>query len=139
MSRHAAMRIEASRLQYPGISRVLAELDEQNFHLKKLAPKALDVVLPFVATTSVRFIESGNYTAYMAVSGDGARTVSMQTSRLPEPGVYRTRPGVWYGNEHRRDAAGVDWVCSMGDHVQDDFGVLVPVPAPAGSLKLVQS
>jgi hypothetical protein len=133
------LRSQCDPHQYPGITKVLAELDTENFRLKKLVPKSQDVVLPFVATSSVRFIESGNYTAYMAASGDGARTVSMQTSRVPEPGVYRTRPGVWYGNEHRRDALGVDWMCSMGDHVQDDFGVLVPVPAPAASLKWVQS
>lgn len=37
--------------------------------------------------------------------------------------------GVWYGSESCVDAQGEVWTRPLGDHVIDDFGFFVPVPA----------
>ena len=97
-----------------------------------------DVVLPFVATRQVKFFESGNYSCYTATSADGTRSAHMQTDRLPASRDFGPAPGVWYGSEQRLDAMGHVWERTLGDHVCDDFGVLVPVP-PMRSLAGVQS
>jgi hypothetical protein len=141
MSRHAALHSEPNlHHQYPGITRVLADLEKENYRLKKLLPKPQDAVLPFVLTSSVEFSEAGTYCSYVAKSENYTRVVRMQRAISPEGlAQSNTRTGVWFGVESRIDAQGREWTRSIGNHVQDDFGMLVPVPAPMNSLKLVQS
>jgi hypothetical protein len=138
MSRHAAMQQEDQPFKFAGITRVVAELDEQNHQMKKPLLKALDLVLPFVATRRVRFFESGDYTAYTATSDDTSRTIRMQAARSTASSEGVTRHGVWYGHEDRRDVTGSTWTRWLGDHVCDDFGMLVPVP-PMRSFNGAQS
>ena len=41
------------------------------------------------------------------------------------------RPGQWSVYEERRDANGSTWNRSLGEHITDDFGTLVPVGSAA--------
>jgi hypothetical protein len=101
---------------------------------------ALDVVLPFSPTKSVNFSDAGNYCSYVAHSGGRGRVVMMQrATSLEGLTLSDTRPGIWFGSEIRTDAQGERWSRSIGSHVQDDFGLLVPAPVAASSLKWVQS
>lgn len=83
------------------------------------------LILPRVkACHTHRFCESHGRLSVI-VEGHGYR-ISLQTEHQPTNATYA---GVWYGSETRTDTEGTEWSCSLGNHVIDNFGNLVPVAA----------
>lgn len=87
------------------------------------------VVLKRAPTASIEFTESADFRSFTAYSADFSREISMQCERPGGTDGYKT--GIWYGSERLTDADGNTWARRLGDHVQDDFGMLVPVPEAA--------
>lgn len=61
-------------------------------------------------------------------SGDLKHSFYLQREYCPS---RPARMGAWYGQEYRTDEQGRVWHRSLGDHVVDDFGTLVPVTGGA--------
>lgn len=80
----------------------------------------------------VEFSEMDDFRVYSARSADYTREINMQTERLATGVRQANIPGVWYGSERITSPDGSTWSRSLGDHVQDDFGMLVPLAALQG-------
>lgn len=89
-------------------------------------PASSAVVLPAEALSRLSFYEGNTFRSYEVTSEDGSCEVAMQCSRSLEDKNYA---GIWYGSETRTDNKGRIWVRQLGHMVQDDFGMLVRVPA----------
>jgi hypothetical protein len=59
---------------------------------------------------------------------DLGNEVWLQSGYEVDPSSTR-RPWLWYGNEARVDTQGEIWLRSLPNHIVNDFGDLVPVPA----------
>ena len=83
------------------------------------------LILPRVkACHTHHFRESHAYLSVI-VKGHGY-CIRLQTEHQP---TDAKDAGVWYGSETRTDTDGTEWSCSLGNHVIDNFGNLVPVAA----------
>lgn len=93
----------------------------------ELQAKTIAVALQRPPTAMVEFNEGKDYRSFTANSAGYSREISMQCGRIGNTDSYK--PGVWYGSECLTDADGTRWTRQLGDHVQDDFGMLVRVAA----------
>lgn len=109
-------------------SAAFSKFMEQAVHTAVAALQAepQGVVLPGGATPFLSWNEGRDYRSYECSSADGQHTIAMQTTRMDSD--QRTR-NCWYGAETRVDAQGRIWTTQLGLMVQDDFGMLVQVPA----------
>ena len=72
------------------------------------------------------FHYSNQCVVYTNENQDCTQRLRLQCEIIPE---RPSHAGIWYGSETRTDATGREWRSSLGDHVVDDFGNLVEVPA----------
>ncbi len=89
-------------------------------------PACGTVVLPAKPLNLLRFSEGENYRVYQVTSKDLTCDVRMQCERTPDDKRYI---GTWYGYETRVDSEGREWTRPTGRMVQNDFGMLVELPA----------
>jgi hypothetical protein len=89
-------------------------------------PASGAVVLLAQPVGDLRFHEGIDFRFYEKNSKNGARHVRMMCERTPKDA---RSIGIWYGTESRTDSEGREWTHYIGRMVQDDFGMLVKVPA----------
>lgn len=86
-------------------------------------PYTLALQRPPISTLT--FTEGDDFRCFDGRSADKTREIHMQCRRTSDG----HKPGIWYGSESLIDVNGTIWSRSLGDHVQDDFGMLVRVAA----------
>ncbi len=84
------------------------------------------IVLRNAPYNHMRTYEAHGHRIYEARSAACSVSIHMQCGFTGEHG---SKPGIWYGIEERSDETGQRWSRQIGNHVQDDFGTLVRVPA----------
>lgn len=94
--------------------------------LVEIEPASGAVMLPATPLVRLRFTEGEDYRVYHVTSRDRTCDVRMQCERTPKDKRYI---GTWYGYETRVDSEGREWTRAIGHMVQDDFGMLVEIPA----------
>lgn len=85
------------------------------------------IVLTPKPTSQIKFNDAGCACSYEVHSADGKSEIRMQRSF--ENKTYPERRHHWYGSESHTDQLGRIWSTGLPYMVQDDFGVLVEVPA----------
>lgn len=95
--------------------------------LAELQPQQQDIVLPALGNLNrPRFGYPAQCIVYTNENQDRTQSLRLQREIIP---TRPNAPGIWYGSETRTDATGRQWTSSLADHVVDDFGNLVEVPA----------